>query len=70
MAETPLNHTPFRDSFGSVEGSLDKPSQGHAAPFAVYPDEASRGVPCDVSDEARGFQCPTLVDAPRMTTDT
>ena len=41
MAETPLNDTPHRESFGSVEGSVDKPSQGHAAPFAVYPARKS-----------------------------
>ena len=137
MAETPLNDTAHRDSFGSIEGAVEKLAQGQTARFAVYPDESSRGVPFyvrgedaaklsrlwrkrvrvvgllrrdsgtgqpmsirDVTNievleppaaepdnvwgiqptldavpalrrcEARGFQCPTLVDAPRMTTDT
>ena len=51
MAETTLNDTSQRDSFGSIEGSVEKLAQGHAAKFAVYPDEASRGVPCYLSDE-------------------
>ena len=51
MAETPLNETPYRESFGSVEGSVEKLAQGNAAKFAVYPDDASRGVPCYLSDE-------------------
>lgn len=51
MAETPLNDTSHRDSFGSIEGVVDKLAHGHAAKFAVYPDEASRGIPCYLSDE-------------------
>ncbi len=51
VAETPLNDTPHRESFGSVEGSVDKPSQGHAAPFAVYPHENPRGIACYVTGE-------------------
>ena len=51
MAETPLNDTSHRDSFGSVEGSVEKLAQGNAAKFAVYPDDASRGVPVYVSGE-------------------
>ena len=51
MAEAPLNDTPHRESFGSVEGSVEKLAQGHAAKFAVYPDDASRGVPCYVRGE-------------------
>ena len=51
MAETPLNDTSHRDSFGSVEGAVEKLAQSHAAPFAVYPDEAPRGVPCYVRGE-------------------
>ena len=51
MAKTPLNDTPHRDSFGAVEGAVKKLAQGHAARFAVYPDEASRGVPCYVTGE-------------------
>ena len=51
MAETTLNDTAHRDSFGSVEGLVEKLAQGHAAKFAVYPDEASRGVPCYVRGE-------------------
>ena len=55
MAQTTLNDTSHRDSFGSVEGAVEKPAQVHAARFAVYPDDASRGVPCYLSpeDEAR-----------------
>ena len=51
MAETPLNDTPHRESFGSVEGSVEKLAQGHAARFAVYSDDASRSVPCFVTGE-------------------
>ena len=51
MAETPLNDTPHRESFGSVEGTVEKLAQGRAAWFAVYPDEASRGVACYVRGE-------------------
>ena len=51
MPETTLNDTAHRDSFGSVEGLVEKLAQGHAAKFAVYPDEASHGVPCYLSDE-------------------
>ena len=51
MEETTLNDTPHRDSFGSVEGAVEKLAQGHAARFAVYPDEASRGVSCFVTGE-------------------
>ena len=51
MAETPLNDTPHRESFGSVEGSVEKLAQGNAAKFAVYPDDASRGVACYVRGE-------------------
>ena len=51
MPETTLNDTAHRDSFGSVEGLVEKLAQGHAAKFAVYPDEASRGVPCYVRGE-------------------
>ena len=49
--ETTLNDTAHRDSFGSVEGLVEKLAQGHAAPFAVYPDDAARGVPCYVRGE-------------------
>ena len=137
MAETTLNDTLHRDSFGAVEGAAEKLAKGHAARFALFPDDASRGVPVYVSGEdavrlsrlcrkrvrvegllrrdsstgaplsirdvtnievleppaaqpgdlwgilptvdavpalreceARGFQQPALVDAPRMTTDT
>ncbi len=51
MAETPLNDTSHWNSFGAVEGAVEKLAQGHAAPFAVYPDEAPRGVPCYVRGE-------------------
>ena len=51
MPETTLNDTAHRDSFGSVEGLVEKLAHGHAAKFGVYPDEASRGVPCYLSDE-------------------
>ena len=30
---------------------MDKPSQGHAAPFAVYPHENPRGIACYVTGE-------------------
>ena len=30
---------------------MEKLAQGHAAPFAVYPDDASRGVACYVRGE-------------------
>ena len=55
MADAPLNDAPYRESIGSVEGTLEKLAQGHAAPFAVYPDDAPRGVPCYVrgDDAAR-----------------
>ena len=51
MAETRLNDTPHRDSFGAVEGAVGKLAHGHAARFAVYPDDASRGVACYVRGE-------------------
>ena len=51
MADAPLNDAPYRESIGSVEGTLEKLAQGHAAPFAVYPDDAPRGVPCFVGVE-------------------
>ena len=51
MPETALNDTAHRDSFGSVEGSVEKLAQGHAAKFAVYPDDSSRGVPVYVGGE-------------------
>ena len=30
---------------------MEKLAQGHTAPFAVHPYDASRGVPCYLSDE-------------------
>ena len=51
MLETTLNDTAHRDSFGSIEGIVEKLAQGHAAKFAVYPDEASRGIPCYLGDQ-------------------
>lgn len=51
MSETTLNDSTYRDSFGSVEGVVKKLAQGQAAKFAVYPDEASCGVPCYLGDE-------------------
>ena len=51
VAETPLNDTPYRESFGSAEGTVEKLAQSHAAKFAVHPYDASRGVPCYLSDE-------------------
>ena len=51
VAETLLHDTPHRESFGSVRGSVDKPSQGHTAPFAVYPHENPRGIACYVTGE-------------------
>ena len=51
MPETTLNDNAHLDSFGSVEGAVEKLAQGHAVPFAVYPDESSHGVPCYLSDE-------------------
>ena len=51
MPENPLNYTAHRDSFASIEGTVENPAQGHAAKFAVRPDEASQGVPCYLSDE-------------------
>ena len=51
MTEATLNDTLHRDSFGAIEGAVEKLAQGHAAPFAVYPDEAPRGVPCFVTGE-------------------
>ena len=51
MAETTLSDTAHRDSYGSVEGLVEKLAQGSAAKFAVYPDEASRGVPCYLGDK-------------------
>ena len=51
MPETTLNDTAHRDSFGSIEGAVEKLAQNHAAPFAVYPDDAARGVPCYVRGE-------------------
>jgi hypothetical protein len=50
MPETTLNTTGHRDSYGSVEGLVEKRAQGHAAKFAVFPHEASRGVPCYLND--------------------
>lgn len=46
-----LNDAARRDSFGSVEGLVEKLAQDHAAKFAVCPDGALRGVPCFLSDE-------------------
>ena len=51
MPEKTLNDTLHRDSFGAIDGAVEKLAQGHAAPFAVYPDEAPRGVPCYVRGE-------------------
>ena len=51
MPETTLNDTAHRDSFGSVEGLVEKLAQGPAAKFAVYQDEASRGVPRYLGDK-------------------
>ena len=51
MPETTLHDPAHRDSFGSVEGLVQKLARGPAAKFAVYPDEASRNVPCYLSDE-------------------
>ena len=51
MPETSLNDAAHRDSFGSVEGIVEKLAQGQAPKFAVHPDEASQGVPCHLSDE-------------------
>ena len=51
MADTPLNDTSPRDSFRPIEGTAEKLAQGHAARFAEYPDDISRGVPCYLSDE-------------------
>ena len=51
MPETTLNDSAHRDSFGSVEGLVEKLAQGPAAKFAVCPDEASRGVPCYLGDK-------------------
>ena len=51
MPEPTLNDTSHPDSFGAIEGLVEKLAQGHTAPFAVYPDEASRGVPCYVRGE-------------------
>ena len=63
VAETPLNDTPYRESFGSVEGTVEKLAQSHAAKFAVYPDDASRGVPCYVSDEDEAKMAEALAQA-------
>lgn len=52
MPEKSLNYTAHRDSFGSIEGAVEKLAQGNPARFAVYPDEASHGVPCYLSNEA------------------
>lgn len=51
MPETTLNDTAYRDSYGSIEGTVEKLAQSYAAPFAVYPDDAARGVPCYVTGE-------------------
>ena len=51
MPETTPNDPAHRDSFGSVEGLVQKLARGRAAKFAVYPDEASRNVPCYLSDD-------------------
>ena len=51
MPETTLNDTAHRDSYGSIEGTVEKLAQRHAAPFAVYPDDAARGVPCYLGDK-------------------
>jgi len=51
MPETTLNDIAHRDSFGSIEGAVEKLAQIHAAPFAVFPDDAARGVPCYVGGE-------------------
>ena len=52
MSDTRLNDSSHPDSFGSIEGTAEKLAKGHAAKFAVHPDEASHGVPCYLSDEA------------------
>ncbi len=36
MTKTPLSDAPHRDSFGAVEGTVEKLAQDHAARFAVY----------------------------------
>ena len=51
MAEATPNDTLHRDSFGAIEGTVEKLAQGHAARFAVYPDEASHGIPCYLGDK-------------------
>lgn len=51
MPETTPNDTAHRHSFGSIEGAVEKLTQGPATKFAVHPDEASHGVPCYLSDE-------------------
>lgn len=42
MPETTLNDTAHQDSFGSVEGLVEKLAQRHAAKFADYPDDNER----------------------------
>ncbi|MDE2903835.1 MAG: hypothetical protein OXP73_12515 [Chloroflexota bacterium] len=51
MAAATMNDTAHRDSFGSVEGLVEKLAEGHSAKFAVNPGHASRGVPVYLSDE-------------------
>ena len=42
---------------------MEKLAQDHAARFAVYPDDASRGVACYVRGEGRGQAVGTLAQA-------
>ena len=51
MAETPLNDTPYRESFGSVEGTVEKLAQRPCGEVRRVPIRRSRGVPCYVSGE-------------------
>ena len=51
MPETTMTDSGHRDSYGSVEGLVEERAQGHAAKFAVFPDEASRGVACYLGDK-------------------
>ena len=51
MPETTPNDTAHRDSYGSVEGVVEKLAPNHAVPFAVHPDNAARGVPCYLGDK-------------------
>lgn len=51
MPETTQHDAAHRDSLGSVEGLVNNLAQGHAAKFAVYPDDASCGTPCYLGDK-------------------